>query len=88
MPELKTSRRSILTLFGMAPALKIPIKPIVRPLSADDRRRIIKTIEDFKDIIWGPEMSPVTDRDWKIPFRFSDNPAVKEFLSEERGRIS
>jgi hypothetical protein len=46
MPELKTSRRSILTLFGMAPALKVPIKtppsgagPEITPPSEGDGMR-------------------------------------------------
>lgn len=39
MPELKTSRRTILTLFGMAPALMVPTTNPILPLLEKVRER-------------------------------------------------
>ena len=58
----------------MAPALKVPIKPTVRTPSADDQR-IITTLKAGTriDVKFYASLRPITDQDWKIPFRFSDD---------------
>lgn len=62
---LKISRRSILTLFGMAPALKVPLRTArTDSFCSDQEQQVFAKFspEDFNGT------TPISERDYRIPF--------------------